>query len=94
MNEAAAIIHDVAHPDANIIFGNVIDDWIGDTVRVTVVAGFDRFDAAEETPEALGATFTFGRDVILRRERLALGRRRGRNRPNRLGPPPRGTHRA
>ena len=49
MNEAAAIIHDVAHPDANIIFGNVIDDALGDTVRVTVIAaGFDRFEAAEE----------------------------------------------
>ena len=46
VNEAAAIIHDVAHPDANIIFGNVIDDALGDTVRVTVIAaGFDRFDA-------------------------------------------------
>ena len=29
VNEAAAIIHDVAHPDANIIFGNVIDDALG-----------------------------------------------------------------
>ena len=49
VNEAAAIIHDVAHPDANIIFGNVIDDALGDTVRVTVIAsGFDRIEAAEE----------------------------------------------
>jgi cell division protein FtsZ len=49
VNEAAAIIHDVAHPDANIIFGNVIDDALGDTVRVTVIAaGFDRYDAVEE----------------------------------------------
>ena len=47
VNEAAAIIHDVAHPDANIIFGNVIDDALGDTVRVTVIAaGFDRFETA------------------------------------------------
>jgi cell division protein FtsZ len=37
----------VAHPDANIIFGNVIDDALGDTVRVTVIAaGFDHFDSA------------------------------------------------
>ena len=48
VNEAAAIIHDVAHPDANIIFGNVIDDALGDTVRVTVIAaGFDQHDAVE-----------------------------------------------
>jgi cell division protein FtsZ len=35
----------VAHPDANIIFGTVIDDDMGDEVRVTVIAaGFDRWD--------------------------------------------------
>jgi len=45
VNEAAKIIHDVAHPDANIIFGSVIDDELGDTVRVTVIAaGFDHLD--------------------------------------------------
>jgi cell division protein FtsZ len=42
VTQAAEIIHSVAHPDANIIFGSVIDDTIGDTVRVTVIAaGFD-----------------------------------------------------
>jgi cell division protein FtsZ len=45
VNEAAEIIHAVAHPDANIIFGSVIDDSIGDAVRVTVIAaGFERWD--------------------------------------------------
>jgi cell division protein FtsZ len=45
VNEAAEIIHQVAHPDANIIFGAVIDDAMGDEVRVTVIAaGFDRWD--------------------------------------------------
>ena len=45
VNEAAEIIHGVAHPDANIIFGAVIDDEMGDEVRVTVIAaGFDRWD--------------------------------------------------
>ncbi len=45
MNEAAEIIHGVAHQDANIIFGAVIDDEMGDDVRVTVIAaGFDRWD--------------------------------------------------
>ena len=35
----------MAHPDANIIFGTVIDDEMGDEVRVTVIAaGFDRWD--------------------------------------------------
>jgi len=45
VNEAAEIIHGVCHPDANIIFGAVIDDDLGDEVRVTVIAaGFDRWD--------------------------------------------------
>src|ERR1700759_247644 len=45
VNEAAEIIHGVAHPDANIIFGQVIDDSMGDEVRVTVIAaGFERWD--------------------------------------------------
>jgi cell division protein FtsZ len=45
MNAAAEIIHGVAHQDANIIFGTVIDDEMGDEVRITVIAaGFDRID--------------------------------------------------
>ena len=49
MNAAAEIIHAVAHPDANIIFGTVIDDEMGDEVRVTVIAaGFDRFDGGAQ----------------------------------------------
>jgi cell division protein FtsZ len=43
VNEAAEVIASAAHPDANIIFGAVIDDALGDEVRVTVIAaGFDR----------------------------------------------------
>jgi len=42
------VIASAAHPDANIIFGAVIDDALGDEVRVTVIAaGFDR--TAEQT---------------------------------------------
>jgi len=45
VNEAAEIIHSVAHADANIIFGAVIDENIGDEVRVTVIAaGFERWE--------------------------------------------------
>jgi cell division protein FtsZ len=45
VNEAAEVIHGAAHPDANIIFGTVIDDAMGEEVRVTVIAaGFDRWD--------------------------------------------------
>jgi cell division protein FtsZ len=45
VNEAAEIIAQAGHPDANIIFGAVIDDALGDEVRITVIAaGFDRFE--------------------------------------------------
>jgi cell division protein FtsZ len=43
VNEAAEIIADAADEDANIIFGTVIDDALGDEVKVTVIAaGFAR----------------------------------------------------
>jgi cell division protein FtsZ len=42
INEAARLVTEAAHPEANIIFGAVIDDTLGDEVRVTVIAaGFD-----------------------------------------------------
>jgi len=51
VNEAAEVVHSVAHPDANIIFGAVIDDAMGDEVRVTVIAaGFDRTDSRRAAP--------------------------------------------
>ena len=60
VNAAAEIVHGVAHQDANIIFGTVIDDELGDEVRVTVIAaGFDRWDAgAPPRPAAPSATRT------------------------------------
>jgi cell division protein FtsZ len=49
VNEAAGIISQAAHQDANIIFGAVVDDTLGDEVRVTVIAaGFDRWGARED----------------------------------------------
>ena len=42
INEAARMIENVVHPDAQIIFGTAIDDTLGDMVKVTVIAaGFD-----------------------------------------------------
>ena len=42
VSAAANLIEAAAHEDANIIFGTVIDDALGDEVRVTVIAaGFD-----------------------------------------------------
>jgi cell division protein FtsZ len=61
VNEAAEIIHGVAHPDANIIFGTVIDDSMGDEVRVTVIAaGFDRWDEGKGRGHGSGASSSSG----------------------------------
>jgi cell division protein FtsZ len=54
VNESADVITQAAHPDANIIFGAVIDDSLGDEVKVTVIAaGFDKFDAPVEQQGAI-----------------------------------------
>jgi cell division protein FtsZ len=53
INEAAAMVADAVHPEANIIFGATIDDALGDEVRVTVIAaGFEggRPKRREEAP--------------------------------------------
>jgi cell division protein FtsZ len=51
VNEAASLIQEEAHEDANIIFGAVIDEQIGDEVRVTVVAtGFGQQRQEHERP--------------------------------------------
>jgi len=43
VNEAAEIVHNAAHQDANLIFGAVIDETYGERVTVTVIAtGFDQ----------------------------------------------------
>ena len=42
ISEAARLVQEAAHPDANLIFGAIIDDALGDEVRVTVIAaGFE-----------------------------------------------------
>jgi cell division protein FtsZ len=42
VNEASTLVQSEAHEDANIIFGTVIDDTMGDDIRITVIAtGFD-----------------------------------------------------
>jgi cell division protein FtsZ len=53
INEAAQLVADAAHPDANIIFGAVIDDALGDEVRVTVIAA--GFDSGAPTPRRFEA---------------------------------------
>ncbi|HEY8626551.1 MAG TPA: cell division protein FtsZ [Solirubrobacteraceae bacterium] len=47
VNEAAEIVMGAADSNSNIIFGAVIDDTLGDEVRVTVIAtGFDHGDSS------------------------------------------------
>src|SRR5215831_11046531 len=76
VNEAAEIVRETAHPDANIIFGAVIDDALGDEVRITVIAaGFDRFDGERgATPEKREAPSAprVGRRPEARRSGLGL----------------------
>jgi cell division protein FtsZ len=65
VNEAAEIIHAAAHPDANIIFGQVIDEGMGDEVRVTVIAaGFDRLEGAPAKPDANDRTAAMSRRAL------------------------------
>ncbi|MGE2713722.1 cell division protein FtsZ [Mycolicibacterium litorale] len=56
INEAASLVQDAAHPEANIIFGTVIDDSLGDEVRVTVIAaGFDSVSPSRNPVVSPGA---------------------------------------
>ncbi|MDB4982739.1 MAG: cell division protein FtsZ, partial [Myxococcales bacterium] len=70
MNEACSLIAEAADPDANIIFGSVIDPHAGDEVRITVIAtGFQTRDAAQVGP-------TMGRSMVgargVRADQMAL----------------------
>jgi cell division protein FtsZ len=53
INDAARLVQEAVHPEANIIFGAVIDDTLGDEVRVTVIAaGFDGGEPNAKAAEA------------------------------------------
>ncbi|MBU1587187.1 MAG: cell division protein FtsZ, partial [Actinobacteria bacterium] len=52
INDAARLVQEAVHPEANIIFGAVIDDTLGDEVRVTVIAaGFDGGEPVQRVRE-------------------------------------------
>jgi cell division protein FtsZ len=62
VNEAAEVIKEAADPEANIIFGTVIDDRMRDEVKVTVIAtGFDATKKPRQGARAVGA----GSDVAV-----------------------------
>jgi cell division protein FtsZ len=88
VSEAASIIHDAAHEDANIIFGAVIDPRLEGRVKITVIAtGFDRAGAraavpgaAKDTPVDLGTYTAWVRgqtDAAATTPRLTIARRHG-----------------
>ncbi|WP_026152247.1 cell division protein FtsZ [Actinopolyspora halophila] len=60
INESASLVQESAHPEANIIFGTVIDDSLGDEVRVTVIAA--GFDAGAPTHKKLDPDKVGSRD--------------------------------
>ncbi len=74
VDEAAGIVREAADPDCNVIFGTVVDDSLGDNVRVTVIAtGFDDGH----------------KDIVRRRterERPSFGRERASEPPRRDRP--------
>jgi cell division protein FtsZ len=66
INEAAQLVSEAAHPEANIIFGAVIDDALGDEVRVTVIAaGFDGGQPPTKgsRDKVLGSSYTAREDT-------------------------------
>jgi cell division protein FtsZ len=77
VNEAATIIQEAAHEDANIIFGAVIDPEMEGKVKITVIAtGFDRADAqltqaASKTPVDLEHYTQWRRDEAYERPAVA-----------------------
>jgi cell division protein FtsZ len=63
INEAAQLVSNSAAPEANIIFGAVIDDALGDEVRVTVIAaGFD--EGGTRRPRASRVTSSYAADPV------------------------------
>jgi cell division protein FtsZ len=55
VNEACSLVHEAADPDANIIFGSVIDPNLTEEVRITVIAtGFQSRAAVETSTSGIG----------------------------------------
>jgi cell division protein FtsZ len=79
VNEAAEIVKEAAAPNANIIFGAVIDEAQGDEVRVTVIAtGFDHGRSRGHATSGYQAPATprYGRNADPPRDRPAAPRDR------------------
>ncbi len=74
INEAAELVHQAVHPEANIIVGTVIDDALGDEVRVTVIAaGFEGGEPVRVAVPVIDAATLHGKaDPIAANDPLAI----------------------
>jgi cell division protein FtsZ len=64
ISDAAKLVEEAVHPDANIIFGAVIDDSLGDEVRVTVIAaGFAESQQRKSSPGSSGVAPVVANDL-------------------------------
>ena len=72
VNEASSIIQNAAHEDANIIFGAVLDETMGDEVKITVIATGFKQEMPERRErmlnETLAPTLRYDAVPIKRRE--------------------------
>ena len=83
VSEAAKLVGEAAHPDANIIFGANVDEELGDQIWVTVVA--TRFDGRAAPPRR-PAEPTIRRTKDAGRGRRGRALRRARHRRPRVPP--------
>jgi cell division protein FtsZ len=68
VNQAAAIIKETAHPDVNLIFGAVIDENMGEDLRITVIAtGFEGTSISAKASEAEARQYDYARQRPLPR---------------------------
>ena len=89
VNEASSLIHEAAHEDANIIFGSVIDEAMGDRMKITVIAtGFAHDSRRMERGEALRLTEVRRAPVQHELMRTDPGYPIAPLAPNRYTPPP------
>jgi len=79
INQAASIIRETAHPDVNLIFGAVIDETMGDEIRITVIA--TGFEHAMPTMRTLNRTAGQTSSGSLRREPASVSSQPSPSRP-------------
>ena len=65
INEASSLIQAEAHDDANIIFGTVVDETMGDEVRITVIAtGFEENEKRKQEMPAVPKLSSYKREDL------------------------------